>query len=582
VPSPHAARPVTDTATVTPTSPSSAPPTGTVSFSDDGSPVPGCQSLPLPDAAPYQAACTETFGSGATHAIVAAYSGDVDNAASTASLLQTVGQLPTVTAVTSSTPSIVYGQAAVVTATITPNGIAAVAPSGTVTFSDGSLPLGTVDVSETAGTATASLDTSSLVEGPHFVTATYSGDPTYATSTTTTQTTVDVAEAPTTVTVADASSQSVVGQTVVFTASITSSAPDVTGTVQFADDGDPIGSGAVSAGQATFETSSLALGAHAITAVYEGDDNFVGGSATDTVTQTVGPAATVTEVTSAHDPGLVGQTIAYTATVAVRTPGSGTPTGTASFSDGGNPIPGCQGLALSPAPPLVVTCPQVADTTADQDIAVAYSGDANFAASAGAMTEHVSPVSTTTAVVASPAASTSGQSVTLTATVTPTSGAANPDGSVSFILDGRPLGTSLVSTTNGVSSASMLLTTLPIGSDSVTASYGGSPAFLASSSDATTVAVTKASTTLGLFATLDASTAGTPTTLTANVFPTTGSGETGTVTFFENGVRIGTSPVTSGQATLTVFDTLAAGVALTADYSGDADFTGSATLAAVS
>src|SRR6202035_3716515 len=319
-----------------------------------------------------------------------------------------------------------------------------------------------------------------------------------------------------------------------------------------------------------------ALGVHAITAVYEGDDNFVGGSSTNTVTQTVGQAATVTEVTSAHDPGLVGETIAYTATVTVATPGSGTPTGTASFSDGGNPIPGCQGLALSPAPPLVVTCPQAYDTTAGQDITVAYSGDANFTASAGAMTENVSPVSTTTALVPSPTASTSGQSVTLTATVSPTSGTADPDGSVSFILNGNPLGASVVTTTNGVSSATMLLTTLPIGSDSVTASYSGSPDFLASSADATSVVVTKASTALGLLTAVDTSIAGTPTTLTANVFPATGFGETGTVTFFENGARIGRSPGTSGQATLTVFDTLAADVALTADYSGDSNFTGSA------
>ena len=171
--------------------------------------------------------------------------------------------------------------------------------------------------------------------------------------------------------------------------------------------------------------------------------------------------------------------------------------------------------------------------------------------------------------------------MTLTATVSPTSGTADPDGSVSFTLNGSPLGTSVVSTTSGVSSASMLLTTLPMGSDSVTASYGGSPDFLASSADATSVVVTKASTTLGLLAATDPSTPGTPTTLTANVFPATGSGETGTVTFFENGARIGTSPVTNGQATLTVFDTLAADVALTADYSGDANFTGSATPAPV-
>ena len=575
-PSPQVGQAVTDTATIAPTSQPSAEPTGTVSFTDDGNPVPSCQALPLPDVAPFQVTCSETFGSGATHAVVATYSGDIDNAGSTGSLLQTLGQLPTVTVVTTSTPTTIYGQVADVSATITATAGAAVNPSGSVTFFDGSLPLGTVDVSDAGGTATASLTTSNLVEGPHFVTATYSGDPTYATSTTVTPATIDVAEAPTSVTVSDASAQSVVGQTVVLTASIASPAPGPTGTVQFADNGEPIGSGAVSGGQATFQTSSLALGDHAITAVYEGDDNFIGGSSTDTLMQTVGQAATSTGVTSAHDPGLVGQAIAYTATVAVATPGSGTATGTASFSDDGNPMPGCQGLALSPAPPSVVTCTQATDTTGTQDITVAYSGDTNFTASEGSMTESVSPVPTTTTLVPSPAAATTGQSVTLTATVSPTSGTADPDGSVSFTLGGTVLGNSVVSTTNGISSASMLLTTLPLGSDPVTATYSGSSDFLASSSAGTApVTVTKASTTIGVLA--DSSIAGAPTTLTANVFPATGSGETGTVTFFENGARIGTSPVVNGQATLAVFDTMGSSVAFTADYSGDPDFIGSTT-----
>ena len=426
VPSPVAGQSLTDTATLAPSSRNAEPPTGSVSFTDDGSPVPGCQSLPLPDVAPFRAGCTETFGSGATHAIVATYSGDADNAGSTASLLQTVGQIATMTAVSSSTPSNVYGQTAVVTATITPTASAGVSPSGTVTFADGSSPLGTVEVSTTGGLTTASLDTSSLGEGAHFVTATYSGDPTFATSTTATALIVKVAEAPTTVTVSDASTRSVVGQTVVFTASITSPASGVTGTVQFADDGDLIGSGAVSGGQATFAISSLALGGHHITALYEGDDNFVGGSSTNTVTQTVDPSPTSTGVTSAHDPGLVGQTIAYTATVTVPAPGSGTPTGTVSFSDGGSPIAGCQGLALAPAPPLVATCPQAYDSIGQQDITASYSGDTNFTASAGAMTEALSPVSTTTTLAPSPAASTSGQSVTLTATVSPDIGNGGP------------------------------------------------------------------------------------------------------------------------------------------------------------
>jgi len=574
----EAGQPVTYTATVAPSSASSGTPTGTISFTDDGSPVSGCQSLSVPDASPLQASCTETFGSGATHSIVATYSGDADDAGSTASLVQALGQIPTQTIVTSSSPGTVYGEAVTLTATVTPAQSAAVTPSGTVTFFDGSTPLATVGVSTTADVATARLDTASLVQGPHLLTATYGGDPTFATSTSGAPVIVSVAEAATTVTVASASGQSVVGQAVVFTAFIASSASGETGTVQFDDNGSLIGMGAVSGGQATLETSSLALGAHPITAIYEGDDNFVGGSSTNTIAQTVNPAATSTEVASAHDPGLVGQTIAYSATVAVTAPGSGTPTGTVSFSDGGSPIPACQELALPASPPLVATCSQSYDTIATQDITASYSGDADFTSSAGAVAQNVSPVSTTTALVSSPAASTSGQSVTLTATVTPTTGTANPDGSVSFSLNGTPLGTSVVSTTSGVTSASMLLTTLPLGSDSVTASYGGGAGFLASSSTATPpITVTKASTTLGVLASADPSTAGQPVMLTATVFPTTGSGETGSVTFFDDGTPIGTSSVSNGQATLAVFTLAAADDSIRADYSGDASFIGSST-----
>ncbi len=578
VASPVAGQPVTDTATVTPSPPSSGTPTGTVSFTDDDNPVAGCQSLPLPEVAPLQVQCTETFGSGATHAIVATYGGDPDDAASTASLQQTVGQTPTQTALTTSTPGIIYGQTAIVVATVTAPGGAAVSPGGTVTFSDWSAPVATVNVSTSGGVTTASLHTSTLVEGSHVLTATYSGDPTFATSTTTVPVTVDVAEASTTVTVTGTSAQSVVGQTVVFTATITSTTPGATGTIQFDDNGSMIGTGAVSGGQATLQTSSLALGAHPITAIYEGDDNFVGGSSTNSVLQTVVPAATSTTVTSAHDPGLVGETIVFSATIAVATPGSGAPTGTVSFSDAGSPLPSCQGLVLPADAPPVITCAQAYDSAATQDVTANYSGDANFAASAGAVAERVSPVSTTTALVSAPSASTSGQAVTLTATVTPTSGAADPDGTVSFTLNGVPLGDSVLSTTAGVSSASMLLTTLPIGSDSVAASYDGDASFLASASTgAAPVTVTRASTTLGLLGAADPSTGG-QTTLTATVFPATGSGELGTVTFFDNGTRIGTDAVSNGQATLTLLAPPAESDAITADYSGDADFIGSSTL----
>jgi hypothetical protein len=123
----------------------------------------------------------------------------------------------------------------------------------------------------------------------------------------------------------------------------------------------------------------------------------------------------------------------------------------------------------------------------------------------------------------------------------------------------------------------MLLTTLPIGSDAVTASYDAGAGFLPSSSAAASVTVTRAATTIDVLASANMSTAGQPVSLTVTIFPTTGSGETGQVTFFENNVAIGTGSVSNGQATLNVYSQLSDGAAITADYSGDSNFLRSTT-----
>jgi trimeric autotransporter adhesin len=140
-----------------------------------------------------------------------------------------------------------------------------------------------------------------------------------------------------------------------------------------------------------------------------------------------------------------------------------------------------------------------------------------------------------------------------------------------------------LSTTDGVTSASMLVTTLPVGSYSVTAAYGGGGGFLASSSASpASVTVSRAPTTLGLLTADNPSAAGQSVTLTATVFPTTGSGETGTIRFFDNGTPIGTSTVSNGQATLSVTTLPAGEDPITADYAGDRNFIGSSTMAPVS
>ncbi len=334
--SPEPGQPVTDTATVAVSPPRTGTPTGTVSFTDDGSPVAACQALSLPSAAPLQVTCSQTYASGATHSVTATYSGDADDAGSTASVLQSVAQIPTETAVTSSSPSSTFGQSVTLTATVTPSATTSVSPSGTVTFFDfESNPIGTVAISTAGGPSTAALQIAGLTGGLHAITATYSGDPTFGSSSSDPPVDVRVAEAPTLVTVSSSADPVVLGQVTVFTVTISSPARGETGTVQFADNGITVGSGTVSGGQATFQTASLALGAHPITAVYEGDDDFVGSSSTNTVTQSVNQASTSTALTSSQNPGVVGQPVTYTAAVTVQGPGSGTPTGSVSFSAAG-------------------------------------------------------------------------------------------------------------------------------------------------------------------------------------------------------------------------------------------------------
>jgi outer membrane protein assembly factor BamB len=79
---------VTLTATVSPT-----PDGGTVAFADGGSAIAGCGTVAVSPASP-QAACTTTFGSVGTHAIVASYSGDTYYTGSSASLSQSVTSSP--------------------------------------------------------------------------------------------------------------------------------------------------------------------------------------------------------------------------------------------------------------------------------------------------------------------------------------------------------------------------------------------------------------------------------------------------------------------------------------------------------
>ena len=126
------------------------------------------------------------------------------------------------------------------------------------------------------------------------------------------------------ITVGLAPNPAVVGQSVRITANMAAAA---TGTVQFTDGPTLLATVPVSAGSATFSTTTLARGSHTLGVAYSGDATYM--SASTTVPETVLAASTLTLISNLN-PSLVGQSVAFTASV---TPS--TATGTVQFLDAG-------------------------------------------------------------------------------------------------------------------------------------------------------------------------------------------------------------------------------------------------------
>jgi autotransporter-associated beta strand protein/adhesin HecA-like repeat protein len=325
---------VTFTATLTATSPGSGTPTGTITFTVDGT-----AQTPAVSIANGQATFSiATLGPG-NHTITAAYSGDSNfNTASPVALTQTVTAVTkaaTSTAITSSVNPSILGQAVNFKATVSTGTAGVGTPSGTITFSvDGapqpSVPLGS--------DGTATLSTTTLAVGTHFIGASYSGDSTFNTSTSAplTQT---VNKASTATLLASSANPSNFGQPVTLFARVSaaSAGPGTpTGTVTFQEGATVLGTSSLGAGGlATFTTSTpLAAGTHTLTAVYGGDATFAT-STSSPLLQTVNPGTdTATVLTSSANPSALGQTITLTATVTGVIPGAGTPTGSVTFQDG--------------------------------------------------------------------------------------------------------------------------------------------------------------------------------------------------------------------------------------------------------
>jgi hypothetical protein len=372
----------------------------------------------------------------------------------------------------------------------------------------------------------------------------------------------------TTTVLASSANPAIVGEAVTYIATVTNvSNTAVTGTVYFADGNAIVATVNVSGNQASFTTSYAKTGVHQIIATYSGDANDAG-SASQTLTEDIVsatgiPVATMTTVTTSGSPAYIGQPVTFTATVTwkygtvpngeqVTFYNGSTSLGTAAISNG---------MAAFTTSSL---------TAATHTIKATYSGDANFKTSNGTVKQTVSLYPATVVLTASPNPSPYKAPVTLTATVI--SNAPNPPtGKVDFYNGTTSLG--MVTMTGG---AAVLSTTkLPLGSDSLTATYEGDSDNAKSTSSAFTQVVNQAALTMTLTSTPNPSALGKKVTFTAIVTSNGGlpSGSGNTVTFSTANATLGTATISSiGVATFSTTTLPIGSDIVTATYAGSADY----------
>jgi hypothetical protein len=439
----------------------------------------------------------------------------------------------TTTALTASpTSPQASGTSVTLTATVTP------AAAGTVQFENGTTAIGSPQTVN-ASTGVATLATSALPVGALTLHAVYTPAPfsIYTGSTGTTSFTVYTPVSTTTTLTASPASPQVSGTSVTLRAALNPTA--ATGTVQFQNGTTDLGSPvAVSAGVATYTTTTLPVGTLTLHAVYVPSSGSVYVTSTGTTSYTITSSATPTTTVLTVAPGSpqpFGTSETLTATV------SPTATGTVQFQSGttdlGSPVAVSAGVATyatSSLPVGVLTLNAVFTPTTGN----------GFSGSSGSAPFTVTAIATTTTLTVAPVSPQPvGTSETLTATVSPTA-----TGTVQFQNGTTDLGAP-VAVSAGV--ATSTTAALPVGSLTLNAVFAPTAGTGYAGSTGTadfTVDPLTATTTVLTVAPVSPQTFGTSETLTATISPTA----TGTVQF-QNGTTDLGSPVdvSAGVATYT-------------------------------
>ena len=280
----------------------------------------------------------------------------------------------------------------------------------------------------------------------------------------------------------------------------------------------------------------------------------------------VAPAQTSTMTSVEPTESLFGQSVVFSATV---TGVGASPSGSVAFNTGTTFL--CTAtLSGGTGSCAAANAPAAADT-----VTATYLGDAANAASSASTSLDVSMFAASTGVSTDVVSSVVGQTVIYSSTVSSPGG--TPTGIVTISTGTITLCVVTLSFGTGSCQASRA----PVGTDLITATYSWNPTF-SSAIGTSSLTVARAATSVALTSTNNPTTVGQTVTYTATVGATPpGSGlPTGTMAFTGNGTTIGicsTVVVAGGRATCTTtYPITGPAGPIVATYSGDANFTGSA------
>jgi hypothetical protein len=309
--------------------------------------------------------------------------------------------------------------------------------------------------------------------------------------------------------------------------------------------------------------TSVGLSGDGLTAVVGdplGNEDSDGAATVFSFDSTLAPSTVTASATPTFSTS--GDSVTYGATVA-PTSGSGSPTGTVSFTVGLTTL--CTATLASGSGHCSVT-----DTPIGIGFVFAhYSGDSTYAASIGSAPVTVG-LPSTTAVSVNPTVTSFSQPVTYSATV---NGGGTPTGSVTFTIGG----TTLCTTAPLVSgSGSCVASTAPAGSDTVTGTYSGDGTFAGSDGSAP-LTVAQAPTTTTISVSPASTTSGSPVTYTATSVHSEGGNPSGTVTFSVGGTILCTTsgPLSSGLASCVASNAPVGTDTVIGTYPGSEDFSAS-------